>query len=174
MRAGSVIYFSLEDTKARIQKRMADMFGVEGSDDFYIITAEDIENIGNLDENLEWQLEFFLKKHQNLRLVIIDTLQKIRGKRGSSYNNDYDITGRLKKIADKYSICILLVHHTTKKKPRDTFESISGSNGLLGCADGAFVMEKESRRSLRATIDVVGRDIPDQRLLLEKNEKSLI
>lgn len=121
VRAGSVLYFSLEDTKARIQKRMADMLGVEGSDDFYIITAEDIEDIGNLEENLEWQLELFLKKHQNLRLVIIDTLQKIRGKRGSSYNKDYDVTGRLKKIADKYSICILLVHHTTKKKPRDTF-----------------------------------------------------
>ncbi len=174
VRAGAVIYFSLEDTKARIQKRMADMFGVEGSDDFYIITADDIEDIGNLEASLEWQLELLFKKIKNLRLVIIDTLQKIRGKRGSSYNNDYDTIGRLKKIADKYSICILIVHHTTKKKTMDSFESISGSNGLLGCADGAFVMEKESRRSLRAFIEVVGRDISDQRLFLIKDEKSLI
>ncbi len=99
VRAGSVIYFSLEDTKARIQKRMADMFGVEGSDDFYVITAEDIEDIGNLEENLEDQLELLFKKHQNLRLVIIDTLQKIRGKHGSSYTNDYDTIGKLKKIS---------------------------------------------------------------------------
>ncbi len=66
------------------------------------------------------------------------------------------------------------MHHTTKQKKSDSFESISGSNGLLGCADGAFVMEKESRLSFKATIDVVSRDITDQKLILIKDEKSLI
>ena len=43
---------------------------------------------------------------------------------------------------------------------------ISGTNGLLGCADGAFLLQKEKRTDLKATLDIVGRDQPDQRLYL--------
>ena len=42
----------------------------------------------------------------------------------------------------------------------------SGTTGLLGCADGALLMQKEKRTDSRATLEVVGRDQPYQRLYL--------
>ena len=51
---------------------------------------------------------------------------------------------------------------------------ISGTTGLLGCADGALLMQKEKRTDSKTTLEVVGRDQPDQRLYLRKNQESLV
>ena len=60
-----------------------------------------------------------------------------------SYANDYEIITRLKKFADSYGICLMLVHHTRKQNSDDKFYMISGTNGLLGAADGGFILRKE-------------------------------
>ena len=46
------------------------------------------------------------------------------------------------------------------------FDTISGTNGILGAADGAFVLHKDKRTSGDAILDVVGRDQPQMRLRL--------
>lgn len=51
---------------------------------------------------------------------------------------------------------------------------ISGTTGLLGCADGSLLMQKKKRTALEATIDVVGRDQQDQILYLKKDPKTQI
>ena len=51
---------------------------------------------------------------------------------------------------------------------------ISGTNGLLGAADGAFLLQKEKRTANAATLDVSGRDQQDQRLYLNRNLDKLI
>lgn len=58
------------------------------------------------------------------------------------------------------------VHHTRKQSADDCFDTISGTNGLLGAADGAFIMQKEKRTDNNAVLDIVGRDQQDQRLHL--------
>ena len=127
-------------------------------------------------EELEEQLKKFLEEHPDTRLVIIDTLQKIRGEGGEkySYSNDYEVISRLKKIADDSGICLLLVHHTRKQQADDKFDMISGTNGLLGSADGAFLLYKENRTSTSAVLDVSGRDQQDQRLYLNRDKEHLI
>ena len=50
---------------------------------------------------------------------------------------------------------------------------ISGTNGLSGAADGAFLLQKEKRTDDTATLDVVGRDQQDQRLYLTKDKEHL-
>ena len=62
-----------------------------------------------------------------------------------SYSSDYEVIGKLKQFADRYGICVLIVHHTRKQPAGDSFEMISGTTGLLGCADGALLMQKEKR-----------------------------
>ena len=49
-------------------------------------------------EGLDEQLENFIKEHPDTKLVIIDTMQKIReaGGEAYSYASDYEIIGRLK------------------------------------------------------------------------------
>ena len=168
---GTVLYLALEDDYQRIQSRMFMMYGVEDSSNLYFATAAN--KIGN---GLDEQLEFFMNEHPNTKLVIIDTMQKIRevGGEAYSYASDYEIIGKLKQFADKYSICVLTVHHTRKQPAGDTFEMISGTTGLLGCADGSLLMQKKKRTALEATIDVVGRDQQDQILYLSKDPNTQI
>lgn len=91
-----------------------------------------------------------------------------------SYANDYEIITRLKKFADSYGICLLLVHHTRKQNSDDKFDMISGTNGLLGAADGGFILRKEKRTSNSATLEVSGRDQPDQKIYLNRNPETLV
>lgn len=75
-----------------------------------------------------------------------------------SYANNYQIITRLKALAGSYGICLLLVHHTRKQQSDDKFDMISGTTGLLGAADGAFLLTKEKRTGNAACLDVSGRD----------------
>ncbi len=170
VRSGTVLYLALEDDYQRLQERMFRMFGVEGTDKLHFATYA--KQLGN---GLDEQLDKFVREHPDTRLIIIDTLQKIRemGGEAYSYADDYQIVGRLKQFADRKGLCLLVVHHTRKQPSGDKFEMISGTTGLLGCADGAFILQKEKRTDSAATLDVVGRDQPDQRIHLVRDEVRL-
>ena len=91
-----------------------------------------------------------------------------------SYANDYQIMARLKSFADAHGLCLLLVHHTRKQNADDKFDMISGTSGLLGAADGAFLLQKEKRTGNAATLEVSGRDQQDQKLYLIRNTETLL
>lgn len=166
----TVLYLALEDDYRRLQDRMFRMFGVESTEHLHFATCA--KQVGS---GLEEQLELFLHEHPDTRLIIIDTLQKVRelGGEAYSYAGDYEIVGKLKTFADKHGICLLLVHHTRKQPASDKFEMISGTTGLLGCADGAFILQKERGTTMNGTLDVVGRDQGEQRLHLVRDREHL-
>ena len=166
----TVLYLALEDDYRRLQDRMFRMFGVESTEHLHFATCA--KQVGS---GLEEQLEMFLREHPNTRLIIIDTLQKVRelGGEAYSYAGDYEIVGKLKNFADKHGICLLLVHHTRKQPATDKFEMISGTTGLLGCADGAFLLQKERGTTMNGTLDVVGRDQGEQKLHLVRDREHL-
>ena len=161
---GSVLYLALEDDFSRLQKRLSKMFGMESTSNFYFATMSK-----SLNEGLEEQLSKFMKEHADTKLIMIDTLQKIREVGGDrySYSSDYDIVTKLKQFSDKHNVCVLVVHHTRKLQSEDSFEMISGTNGLLGAADGAFIMQKKKRTDNIAVLDIAGRDQADQKLTIE-------
>ena len=167
---GSVLYLALEDDYGRLQGRMSRMFGVgaEGSV-FFSVQAK------LLSDGLDGQLEYFVREHPDTRLIIIDTLQKVRELSGDaySYRDDYQIIGQLKQLADRFKLCMLVVHHTRKSPANDEFDRISGTTGIYGCADGAFVLSKERRTDSAATLSISGRDQPDQCLHLVRDEETL-
>lgn len=171
VKKGTVLYLALEDTEKRLQERLFRMFGTDSAENLHFtIWAK------QLGSGLDEQLQRFVKEHPDTKLIIIDTLQKIREAGGEkfSYANDYEIVGKLKQFADKNHICLLLVHHTRKQQAEDKFDMISGTNGLLGAADGAFLLQKEKRTSDAATLDISGRDQQDQRLHLRRDADRLI
>lgn len=171
VKKGTVLYLALEDTEKRLQERLFRMFGTESAENLHFtILAKQLGN--GLDE----QLQSFVNEHPDTKLIIIDTLQRIREAGGEkfSYAKDYEIVGKLKQFANKNHICLLLVHHTRKQQADDKFDMISGTNGLLGAADGAFLLQKEQRTSDTATLDVSGRDQQDQRLYLRRDADRLI
>lgn len=171
VRQGTVLYLALEDDHRRLQEWMYRMFGTDSSEKLFFATCA--KQIGN---GLEDQLKKFMKEHPDTKLVILDTLQKIRevGNEKNSYAKDYEIIGKLKQITDESGCCFLLVHHTRKQQADDKFDMISGTNGLLGSADGAFMLVKEKRTDQTATLDVSGRDQKDQRIYLTRNNERLI
>lgn len=170
VRKTGVLYFALEDNYARLQRRLFRMFGAEAAENLYFATHCKTANGG-----LEDQIRSFMREHPNTGLIIIDTLKRVREVGGAdfSYSSDYDIVARLKTIADSYKVTMVIVHHTRKLEADDKFDMIAGTNGLLGAADGGFVLSKEKRTSNAAVLDVTGRDQEDQRLHLTKNPQTL-
>ena len=125
-----------------------------------------------LKHGLEQQIEQFLTEHSDTKLVVIDTLQRVRSAGGDSnlYANDYQDVGLLKQLADQHHIAILLIHHLRKLHDDDPMNMISGSTGLSGAADSAFVLQKNARSANAASLHCTGRDIPDRTLKLELGE----
>ena len=171
VRRGTVLYLALEDDYHRLQERLYRMFGTETTDNLHFSVSA-----GQLGNGLDEQLTRFIEEHPDTKLIIIDTLQKVREVGGDNYSyaNDYEIITRLKKFADRSGICLLLVHHTRKQNADDKFDMISGTNGLLGAADGGFILRKEKRTSNAATLEVSGRDQPDQKIYLNRNPETLL
>lgn len=158
-----VLYISLEDPRQRIQQRLADVTGGETGNIWF---ATETELIG---EGFEEQLTNFLRAHEGVRFVIIDTLQKVRQMNANTYTyaGDYEVITHMKTIADNFDISILLVHHTRKSGSSDPFATISGTTGLSGGVDGSMVLLKPERQDSMATLSITGRDMLDQELQLE-------
>lgn len=80
-----VLYLCLEDSYQRIRCRLLDL--TEDAPDtlyFSVMSAQ-------LHNGLEQQIEQFLSEHPDTGLVVIDTLQRVRGSgdNGNPYANDY-------------------------------------------------------------------------------------
>ena len=163
---GKVLYLSLEDSYRRIQSRLFDLTEDAPSALHFAIMADTLKH------GLEQQIEQFLTEHPATKLVVIDTLQRVRstGSDSNLYANDYQDIGLLKKLADKRHIAILLIHHLRKLHDDDPMNMISGSTGLSGAADSTFVLQKSSRLANIASLHCTGRDIPDRTLKLELGE----
>lgn len=153
-RAG-VLYLCLEDTFGRIQNRLFHLVDVANDDLKFAIVADKLNN------GLTVQLERYVSAQPTTRLVIIDTLQKVRVATGDSvYASDYQDIGLLKAFADKNGLCILLVHHTRKMGDEaNIFNTISGSNGILGAADECLLLAKDAMFDGKATLAITGRDV---------------
>ena len=164
---GEVLYLSLEDSFQRIQTRLFDLTEDAPPMLHFAIMADTLKH------GLEQQIEQFLTEHPTTKLVVIDTLQRVRGTGSDSnlYANDYQDIGLLKKLADRQQIAILLIHHLRKLHDDDPMNMISGSTGLSGAADSTFVLQKSSRLANIASLHCTGRDIPDRTLKLEFGEE---
>ena len=167
---GEVLYLSLEDSFQRIQTRLFDLTEDAPSTLHFAIMADTLKH------GLEQQIEQFLTEHPDTKLVVIDTLQRVRstGNDSNLYANDYQDIGLLKQLADKRHIAILLIHHLRKLHDDDPMNMISGSTGLSGAADSTFVLQKNSRLANIASLHCTGRDIPDRTLKLEFGEEDHI
>ena len=163
---GEVLYLSLEDSYRRIQSRLFDLTEDAPPTLHFALLADTLKH------GLEQQIEQFLTEHPTTKLVVIDTLQRVRSAGGDSnlYANDYQDVGLLKQLADRHHIAILLIHHLRKLHDDDPMNMISGSTGLSGAADSAFVLQKNARSASAASLHCTGRDIPDRMLKLELGE----
>lgn len=155
---GHAVYLSLEDSVIRLQNRLYELTDEPSDNLHFAIMAQSISN------GLPEQIEYCKKRFDDLKIVVIDTLQKVRNESESSYGSDYKELSVLKALADKLDIAIVLVHHTRKCSDSDPFNMISGSTGLSGCVDGSMVLIETKRGSRKAKLHCVGRDIENQEI----------
>ena len=165
-----VLYLCLEDSKGRIKKRLTEVNhdNLVAKNLFFVMNAPDMDN-GLFDA-----LEGFLKDHPDCKLIVIDTFQKIRGaSSGSDYSYMIDSRdgGKLKGFADSHHLCLLVIHHTAKKRDEsDPFNCISGTTGLPGAADTNIVLLRNERMEGTTNMYISGRDVVEAAYSLKFNK----
>ena len=92
---------------------------------------------------------------------------------GNAYAEDYSTMNCFKRLTTRFSIVLLLVHHTRKQEARDIMDMISGTTGIMGCADGAMVLERPVRGAPQAIISTTGRDFEDMKINLVQNSETM-
>ena len=155
-----VLYLALEDSLNRLQDRMNKILqGKPAPEQFYFSTKAPDMDHGLLD-----MLDEHLEQHPETKLIIIDTLQKVRGQAISSkehqYAQDYREMGNIKAHMDEKGVSVMFVHHNRKMKDDDDpFNMISGTNAIMGAADTIWTITKAKRDSVEATLHITGRDV---------------
>ena len=169
VKQGTTLYLCLEDSTLRIQNRLFEITEDAPPTLHFAVMSQQLHN------GLVEQIEQFLKEHPQTRLIVIDTLQRIRtaGNDANPYASDYRDIGVLKQLADKHRIAILLVHHLRKELADDVFSRISGTTAISGAVDSSFTLVEDKRGSGKAKLSCIGRDIEYRELTLERNAENV-
>jgi DNA-binding NarL/FixJ family response regulator len=160
---GEVLYLALEDPPRRLKRRLEMVLqGDRTPEGLFIATEWRTMPEGGADDLAE-----FLTQHPACRLVVVDVFAKIRGRVGESnlYDQDYMAMSRLKRIADDFSVCVMVVHHTRKSASDDFVTTVSGTNGLAGAADAILVLAR-TRATTDAVMHITGRDVEEAQYAL--------
>lgn len=166
---GAVLYLALEDSQRRLQDRLSKL--LEGKNASELLDIATIDGgFPRLDQGGADWLEAWIDKNPRARLIVADTLAKIRPplRQGSIYEQDYRAMEALLKIANERRVAIILVHHTKKGASADVLEEVSGSFGLTGGVDGVVIL-KRARGRAEATFMVTGRDVLEEEYVLDWN-----
>ena len=164
--AGDVLYLALEDGRRRLQRRITKLlptFSITWPQGLEIATEWPRADQGGLAGIEQW----LTKPNASRRLVIVDTLaqfRKLSSGKAQLYPEDYAAISGLQKLASKYNVGIIIVHHDRKSEADDVFDTVSGSLGLTGAADTILIMKRQAGA---VTLYVRGRDIEEAEMALQ-------
>lgn len=168
----STVYLALEDSDRRIQSRLNIYLKSEPTPPNYKYHIE----APTIDTGLIDILQMYIDEDPSIKLIVIDTLQRVRGmplKNENAYATDYRELGILKSFADKHHICILLLHHVRKMEDKnDAFNMINGTNGVMGVLDTSWLIYKKNRLDCDANLLLTGRDVSQQEFVITKGDKN--
>jgi hypothetical protein len=168
---GDVLYLALEDGPRRLQRRTTKLlptFSITWPQGLAIATEWPRADQGGLAGIEQW----LTKPNTSPRLVIVDTLaqfRKLSNGKTQVYADDYAAISGLQKLASKYNVGIIIVHHDRKSEADDVFDTVSGSLGLTGAADTILIMKRQAGA---VTLHVRGRDIEEAEMALQFDKGS--
>lgn len=160
VRRGTVYYLDMENGEELLQERvLAALNGRSCPPNFHYDTMAP-----NLDDGLIAGLDRFIDEHPDSRLIVLDTLEAVRGVSDGKQNIYREDYGALRPLADwakTRRVCVVVLHHLNKSMNDDVFSTISGSYGLTGAVDNLMaIYGQEDDITLRAK----GRRVKDQQL----------
>jgi hypothetical protein len=156
---GDVLWLPLEDNKKRLKKRTK--LYLQGRPwPKRVRVSLEFPRIGG---GCEEEIRKWAASQESARLVIIDTLKKVKPKRDkdSSYDTDSDDLEGLQKLAGELGLAILVVHHTRKMTAEDPFDTLLGSTGLTATPDFLMALLRD-RGSNDAQFLNTGRDVEEE------------
>jgi hypothetical protein len=164
---GNVLLVSLDDqSQRRAQQRMRAISRGEPLPASLTLHTE--PNLGQADQ-AQRSLSDYLRQHPETRLVVIDTLEHLRGERRggeSAYSADVRFLAAVRGVAHSYpQVTFLCLMHTRKGTDDDPIEALSGTHGISGGADMTITMTG-SRGSPKRMVEIVSRDGEDFRRVL--------
>jgi hypothetical protein len=154
---GDVLYLALEDSQRRLKSRLLRK-GVHAPERLTLATEWP-----DLDNGCIAELGAWADAVDRPTLIIVDVLKMVRGaarNAESLYDGDYRALAGLASFARSRSLAVLVVHHVRKMESDDPLESLSGTNGLTGCADATMVLKRDSGTG-HCLLYVRGRDIAE-------------
>ena len=157
---GDAIYFGLEDSKRRIKDRVAQM-GFDKLKQPQIVLGGDVPY---LSFGYEECLENWIKSKENQRLVVIDTLARIKprqSKSGTAYDQDNLLMNGIQKLAVQNNLTVLFITHLSKSSQEYSFDKIQGSVGVQGMTDAMWMLDRGDGVNSKASLKGRGRDILD-------------
>jgi RecA-family ATPase len=157
---GDALYLSLEDPERRLYKRIRRLARQETDlARFHYATKWNAADRGGVEH-----LDAWLEEHPACRLVVGDTLKRIRPRtsgRRNMYDEDYEAVQPFVELAAKHNVAIVLIHHLNQQaEHHDPFDAFSGSAGLTAAADGIWLLTRK-RGDADAYLMVDGRDIEE-------------
>jgi AAA domain-containing protein len=150
-----VLYLALEDDARRLQGRARMLLDDEPLPaEFYYLTRENGSSAMDL-------ARAWVKSYEECKpMVIVDTLEKIRGARGiNSYADDYKAGTALQSLLASGG-SVIAVHHTRKGGSEDFTDDVSGTLGLVGSVDTVITL-KRMRTGEASKLSVTGRDVEE-------------
>lgn len=164
---GKVLYFALEDTPERVKNRINRILDDEDAPSNLLVSC----STGCSGDKFYKDLNDFLDDNEDIKLVIVDVMQKIRSDKKtnqSEYSHDYKDVGELKKIADDHKISLIAITHTRKlKDSRDRLNEISGGVGVTSVADTILMITSNDNSSSKDNmLFVTGRDVLEEELAI--------
>lgn len=161
----AVAYLALEDSERRLQDRINDILSANPHQRIPE-QAKFAKGIKKLEEGGIEQIYDYINKNPHLKLIIIDTLQRVRKTSGgNSYQVDTELLAQLHKIYLDRGVSIMVIHHTRKNQISDDWlNDISGSQGIAGVCD-TIIGLKKNRFESEGVLMVTGRDIREEKEL---------
>ena len=158
---GDAIYFGLEDSKRRIKDRVQKL-GFSQMKQPQIVLGGDVPY---LTFGFEECLENWIKSKENPRLVVIDTLARIKPRvsknSGTAYDQDNLLMNGIQKIAVQNNLTIVFITHLSKATQDYSFDKIQGSVGIQGMTDAMWMLDRGDGANSKASLKGRGRDILD-------------
>ena len=137
---GEALFIGLEDNYRRLQDRLYQICEDERPSALQLLL-----DIPPLDQGGLAMLGDWLDEQNNMRLVVIDTLAKVRPeklRRSDLYLEDYRFTGLLQEFAMQRNLALLVVHHTRKAEADYRLDELSGTTGISAGADAVLILRR--------------------------------
>jgi hypothetical protein len=153
---GDVLYCALEDNERRLKNRIRKVLPGSSAwpERLTLSTKWRRLNAGGVQYIADWASHV-----ARPRLVLLDTLANVRPiSTQEGYAQDYKALTDVHRIANDLGIGVVALHHQRKVDAEDPLDTVSGTLGIVGCADTTLILSSGKGGK---TLYVRGRDIEE-------------